>query len=167
MKNRIDNITESRQARFPFGWVRVFWSNGKVVGVELFDGHRNRRRKWASDRMLADAIERVIHTGNIPADFVLDLSGLSSFARRVLAGCAKIGFGKVLSYSELARMVGKPDAARAVGQVMAHNRFPLFFPCHRVVAKHGGLGGFTGGLVIKQRILEYEGWRVEEGRLVR
>lgn len=92
-------------------------------------------------------------------DIVLDLSQLTDFQRRVLHYCRQIPAGKVLTYGELARQAGSPGAARAVGRVMATNRWPLIVPCHRVIASGDRLGGFSApdGLEIKRRLLGREG----------
>ena len=66
--------------------------------------------------------------------------------------------GEVASYGEVARRVGVPKGARAVGQVLACNPVPLFVPCHRVIAADGSLGGFGGGLALKRRLLNHERW---------
>jgi O-6-methylguanine DNA methyltransferase len=66
-----------------------------------------------------------------------------------------------MTYSELATAVGRPRAARAVGQVMANNPFALLIPCHRVVGSGHALHGFGGGLAMKEWLLEQEGWRFE------
>lgn len=79
------------------------------------------------------------------------------FARAVLAEVAGIPFGKTLSYGEVAAAVGKPLAARAVGQAVGSNPLPLLIPCHRVLAANGGLGGFGGGLAWKRFLLDLEG----------
>lgn len=89
-------------------------------------------------------------------DLPLDLTGLTPFQRRVLEACAGLAYGATASYGELARRAGHPGAARAVGQVMAHNRLPLVVPCHRVVASGGGLGGYGLGLPLKQALLAFE-----------
>ncbi len=88
-------------------------------------------------------------------DIELDLSHLTHFAARVIQTCRGIEWGETLSYGELARRAGSPAAARAVGNVMAANRTPLIVPCHRVVAAHGKLGGFSApqGTAMKQRLL--------------
>jgi methylated-DNA-[protein]-cysteine S-methyltransferase len=80
------------------------------------------------------------------------------FAHRVWELCRQIPPGTTISYRELARRAGAPNAARAVGQVMAKNRIPIVVPCHRVVAANGGLGGYSapGGLATKHRLLELE-----------
>ena len=88
----------------------------------------------------------------------LDLTGQSSFARRVTAACRKIPYGQTAAYGTLARRAGSPHGARSVGTVMAKNRFPLLVPCHRVVASGNRLGGFSaaGGVALKRRLLEME-----------
>ena len=89
----------------------------------------------------------------------LDLSHLTSFQQRVVQQCRAIPYGVTLNYGELARRAGSPRAARAVGNVMATNRFPLVVPCHRVVGANGALGGYSApnGLAIKVRLLRNEG----------
>jgi methylated-DNA-[protein]-cysteine S-methyltransferase len=97
-----------------------------------------------------------------PVDFSavrLELDHLTPFGRRVVAACRRIRWGKVRSYGELAAQCGSPGAARAVGTVMAKNRFPLVVPCHRVLASGGALGGYSApdGLQMKRRLLTMEG----------
>lgn len=81
----------------------------------------------------------------------------TAFQRKVWDALAAIPYGEVRSYAEVARAIGKPGASRAVGQ--ANNRNPVapFIPCHRVVAAGGGLGGYGGGLALKQKMLDLEG----------
>lgn len=91
---------------------------------------------------------------NIPV--VLD--GLSLFARSVLTACRDIEFGQTLTYSQLAKKSGRPDAARAVGGALAKNPLPLIIPCHRVVRSDGKLGGFSapGAVPFKAKLLQHE-----------
>ncbi len=91
-------------------------------------------------------------------DLPCDLSGCSDFARRVLGELAKVAYGELVSYGELARRAGAQGAARAVGRVMASNPMPLILPCHRVVAADGRLTGYSGGrgLASKSTLLEFE-----------
>ncbi len=88
----------------------------------------------------------------------VDLSTLTEFERSVLAELTEaIKFGQVLPYSELARRIGKPKAARAVGNAVGVNPVPIVVPCHRVVRLDGGLGGYGGGVEYKERLLRIEG----------
>ena len=87
----------------------------------------------------------------------LDLSKLNNFEKKVLCELRKrVGRGKTVSYGELANSAGCPGGARAVGNVMRKNPFPLFFPCHRVVKSDGSLGNFSPGPELKKRLLEQE-----------
>lgn len=93
----------------------------------------------------------------------LDLFDATHFMRTVLLECAAIPFGGVVTYSELATRAGSNGAARAVGQVMRRNPLAPFVPCHRVVGAGGWLTGYGGGLALKARLLELEGWEVTGG----
>lgn len=93
----------------------------------------------------------------------LDLGGRTDFQRRVLLACSQIAFGHTATYGELAARAGAPLAARAVGQVMAHNRLALVIPCHRIVGSSGHLVGYGYGLDLKEQLLQMErenrGWQ--------
>jgi len=91
----------------------------------------------------------------------LDWEGATPFQRAVWAACRGIGYGEVLTYGELARRIGHPGAARAVGQALGANPLPILVPCHRVVGQGGQLVGFGGGLEWKARLLHLEGLKVE------
>lgn len=90
------------------------------------------------------------------ADLPLDMGRGTEFQRRVWAAARAIPRGETRSYGALAREVGSPGAARAVGQAMARNPWPIVVPCHRVVDHDGRLTGFSGGLEMKRRLLEME-----------
>jgi methylated-DNA-[protein]-cysteine S-methyltransferase len=87
----------------------------------------------------------------------VDLSFLTEFQQQVLVEARAIRFGQVVPYSELARRIGKPKAARAVGNALGSNPVAIVVPCHRVVRNDGSLGGYGGGLQYKERLLEIEG----------
>jgi methylated-DNA-[protein]-cysteine S-methyltransferase len=91
-------------------------------------------------------------------DVEIDDGYLTRFGRRVMNACRRIPRGQTRSYGELAAACGSAGAARAVGQVMAGNRYPLVVPCHRVVGASGSLGGFSApqGLAMKRRLLALE-----------
>lgn len=91
-------------------------------------------------------------------DIPLELPELTDFQARVINQTRKIGYGETLPYGELALRAGFPRAARGVGTVMAHNRFPVIIPCHRVVASQGKLGGYSGpqGVCLKEQLLALE-----------
>ena len=84
---------------------------------------------------------------------------VSGFRRAVMVATMCIPAGETRSYGWLARKVGRPRAARAVGRVMATNPLPIVVPCHRVVASDGSLHGYGGGLDVKAALLRLEGAR--------
>jgi methylated-DNA-[protein]-cysteine S-methyltransferase len=99
-------------------------------------------------------------------DVELDLSGVPAFHRVVYEACRRIPFGETASYAELAKRVGNPRAARAVGQAMSRNPIPLVIPCHRVLRADGSIGGFSSprGLAQKRQLLALEGIEDVGGR---
>jgi methylated-DNA-[protein]-cysteine S-methyltransferase len=90
-------------------------------------------------------------------DLTLDLRLLADFNRRVLGELARVPYGEVVTYGELAARAARPRAARAVGTVMNRNPLPIVLPCHRVVGANGKLVGYGGGLDRKEALLRLEG----------
>jgi methylated-DNA-[protein]-cysteine S-methyltransferase len=80
----------------------------------------------------------------------------TDFQERVWRQIALIPYGKTLSYADLARKAGKPRAIRAAGTNTGRNPLSIVIPCHRVVGKNGGVGGYAGGLERKRHLLELE-----------
>lgn len=85
----------------------------------------------------------------------LDLSDCTTFTQKVLATCATIPFGQVQTYGDLARTIGRPGGAQAVGQALGRNPLAIIVPCHRVVGSTGD-GGFTAGMPLKYLL-----WAIE------
>jgi methylated-DNA-[protein]-cysteine S-methyltransferase len=106
-------------------------------------------------RLKAHAKGELVDFGNVR----IDERHLTEFGRKIVRACRRIPRGQTRSYGELAASCGSSGAARAVGQVMARNRYPLVVPCHRVLASGGRIGGFSSpqGLTMKRRLLALEG----------
>jgi methylated-DNA-[protein]-cysteine S-methyltransferase len=83
----------------------------------------------------------------------------TEFQLAVWDALREVGYGKTITYGELAASIGRPNAGRAVGQALAHNPLPIIVPCHRVVGHLGDLTGFGGGLDRKRLLLELESRR--------
>lgn len=113
---------------------------------------------------IAELIKKIqAHLQGVRQDFsgvMVDLGGVSPFAQQVYIATRKILPGQTLTYGELAKVIQRPGAARAVGQALGANPIPLIIPCHRVLAAGGKAGGFSapGGLVTKARLLALEGF---------
>ncbi len=88
----------------------------------------------------------------------LDLTAVDEFAARVYAAVREVGPGETCTYGDLAKAVGSPGGAQAVGRAMGSNPVPIVVPCHRVLSSTGALHGFSapGGIVTKRRMLEIE-----------
>jgi len=92
----------------------------------------------------------------------LDFSAGTDFQQQVWRTLLKIAAGRTLSYGQVAEAIGRPKAVRAVGGACGANPIPVLVPCHRVLAAHNGLGGFSSGLNWKRRLLEREGIRARD-----
>lgn len=106
---------------------------------------------------LVDKLRRYFEGEAVTFDEPLDPTVGTPFLRRVWAAAQAIPRGETRTYGDLARRAGSPHAARAVGQAMARNPWPIVVPCHRVVGSTGSLTGFAGGLAMKRQMLELEG----------
>jgi methylated-DNA-[protein]-cysteine S-methyltransferase len=93
------------------------------------------------------------HAFDVPIDWRL----VRGFAGNVLRATARIPFGAVSSYRDVATAAGSPNAYRAAGNALGSNPIPIVVPCHRVLHAGGGLGGYTGGLERKRFLLTLEG----------
>jgi len=141
----------------PVGEVAVMFTPDGVRSVRLVDELDPAAVEANPPRAWANRIPRALEEGR-PGNLPLDLDGVTSFRRTVLGVAATIPRGEVRSYGWLARHVGKPGAARAVGSAMATNPVPLIVPCHRVVRSDGHIGAYSlGGPDNKWTLLRHEG----------
>ncbi|MBC8379353.1 MAG: methylated-DNA--[protein]-cysteine S-methyltransferase [Planctomycetes bacterium] len=92
------------------------------------------------------------------SDIPVCLDSRTEFQQAVLTALRMVKYGQTVSYGDLARLINKPKASRAIGTVMAQNPLPLIIPCHRVIKTDGSLGYFSaaGGVDTKKRMLELE-----------
>lgn len=117
------------------------------------------RRRWHPTAQLAAFL-----AGNRrDFDFPLDLRG-TDFQHSCWNQLLQIPFGQVITYAELAHRVGSPKGYRAVGHANGQNPIAIVVPCHRVIASDGSLGGYGGGLPMKQWLLDREGAQVPAQR---
>lgn len=157
----------------------IAWGPRGVVGIQLPEGRDAATRSRMALRFpgavesappqpverAASAIAALLDAGEGDlSSIVLDMEGVPPFHQRVYEAARKIGPGATLSYGELAKQLGAPGAARAVGQALGKNPFAVVVPCHRVLAASGKLGGFSagGGVTTKLRLLTIEGRKAKE-----
>ena len=135
------------------------------AGVTLSRRYGSTRRAAAPPPGLAAVVGRLQrHLEGHPDrfdDVPLDLGDATPFTRAVYEAVRRVPPGRVATYGGIARELGRPGAARAVGAALARNPLALLVPCHRAIAADGGLTGFSapGGTATKRRLLELEGWR--------
>ncbi|HEY3816529.1 MAG TPA: methylated-DNA--[protein]-cysteine S-methyltransferase [Polyangiaceae bacterium] len=156
------------------GRCAVAWTERGVVWVQLPDADDAAMRKkllarypgaleatpHGAAKRAVDAMRAHLSGQMDPLDAMeLDYAGVPLFHRRVYEALRQVGPGQTVGYGELAVRVGSPGAARAVGQAVGKNPFPVVVPCHRVLAAGGRAGGFSayGGLETKRRLLAIEG----------
>jgi methylated-DNA-[protein]-cysteine S-methyltransferase len=158
------------------GRCALVWRGGLVIGAALPEASDDRARAGLERRFpgaaeadpppfAARAIARVqalLAGSRIDlADIALDLGAGSDFERSVWEAARRIPCGEVRSYGDIAREIGAPQGAQAVGVALGRNPVPILVPCHRILAADGRSGGFSapGGVATKFRILEIEGAR--------
>jgi O-6-methylguanine DNA methyltransferase len=110
--------------------------------------------------LFQDVMERLIlYASGHRVDFPdkLDLSGATGFQCAVWETARLIPYGETRSYAWVAGQMEQPKAVRAVGQALGRNPLPIIIPCHRVLTSDGKLGGFTGGIKMKEKLLHLEG----------
>lgn len=150
------------------GWVGILASDRGLLGTTLPQdsaqeacrqlGNKVNQATW-SPRLLADLVARLeAYFSGQQVAFAdeLNLAAATPFQRQVWETTRLIPYGETKSYLRVAEQIKKPGAARAVGQALGSNPLPVIIPCHRVVASDGKLGGFSGGLEMKRRLLRLE-----------
>lgn len=123
-----------------------------ILGVSLTEGPS----KFEGPSFIMEWLNAYKNSAPLPDLPLIFPPKFSPFARKVLAETAKIPLGSTLSYKEVAENIGHPGAARAVGNALNKNPFPLLIPCHRVIGAKGKLGGFGCGLKLKIALLKFE-----------
>jgi methylated-DNA-[protein]-cysteine S-methyltransferase len=154
----------------PFGELLIASTSKGIVDVSLPGYDQDQTLEWlarkVSPRILEspgrlDAARRELDeyfagkrkTFDVPLDWRLS----HGFALRVLQATVRIPYGKVASYREMAEKAGNVHATRAAGNALGGNAIPIIVPCHRVLRSGGGLGGYGGGLPMKEALLRLEG----------
>ncbi len=151
------------------GWVGIGWTDEGLAGVRI--GYPSREEIQTATGVATEAVPPLwcqrlkdrleAYCAGAVDDFRdVPLATLWStpFQNEIISALRAVPYGDRTTYRDLANQVGRPGAARAVGQVMATNPVPLVVPCHRVLASGGGLGGFSAptGTALKQQLLDME-----------
>jgi len=152
----MNDITLYTQMKSPIGELLLFGAEHALQGLYM-DGRP--RTDWKhADEPFANAkaqLDEYFAGERSAFDLELDLRG-SAFQRAVWDALLEIPYGETRSYGEIARRIGRPDRARAVGAANGSNPVSIVVPCHRVIGADGSLTGYGGGLERKRWLLEHE-----------
>jgi len=153
----------------PAGMIGLSLSEKGITGIELPRRGKGSCRRAAGVRSVrresgpspvgnraAMQLRRYFAGERVTFHLPLDLPQTTDFQQAVWKETAKIPYGETRSYAWIARRIGRPRAARAVGQALGANPVPVIIPCHRVISSAGTLGGFSGGLSMKRYLLGVE-----------
>jgi O-6-methylguanine DNA methyltransferase len=164
------NQTSTLIVHTSWGRIHVTANAGRIIACDLpvtnnppsagvFIKKIERKTVQSADRSVFVAAEKFIRSlfsGKSARPPKVTIPEGTELQRTVWKKLYGMKWGEVISYGGLAAAVGRPRAARAIGQACGANPIPLFIPCHRVLGAHGALGGFSSGLAWKKILLEKE-----------
>jgi methylated-DNA-[protein]-cysteine S-methyltransferase len=155
---RAGNERARRSFESPIGRLAVVCDASAVRGVRFHASDRDRGGPAAAEELCRRARgELEAYLAGELREFTVPVAPAGTpFHRDVWDAMCEIPYGETLSYGEIARRVGQPDAGRAVGVACGANPIPLVIPCHRVLAAGGAIGGFGGGVDVKRWLLGLE-----------
>ncbi len=162
------NPIEGINLRIPIGWLQIEALAGELTRITFASLPGSFEESTAP--VMKDAVEQLqaYFDGSLTKlSLPLAWSGVAGFRRDVLQVVAGIPFGDLKTYGEIARIIGKPGAAQAVGAAVGSNPWLIVVPCHRVIGSDRKLHGFsaTGGLETKTWLLRHEGHKIIGGKV--
>ena len=160
------NIISYSFSRSPFGEMLIATTNGKLSALTFVVGRGREaclgavKKQWPGyefvldNRAVKKYLDLIENCGAIRADDV-EWRG-TPFQLKVWKALLRIPRGKCVSYAQVATMVGKPKAVRAVGNAVGRNPIAVLVPCHRVIRSSGALGGYHWGVALKKKLFDWE-----------
>ena len=161
-------MIESARFKLPIGQLSILAVKEGVVKISFENESMEKMEKWCRNHLGMGIVEGTYFTTEAKSQILNYLSGKrkslnfpvvhlnTPFRKRVLEAERNIPYGQTRSYGEVAKMVGRPKAIRAVGSANANNPLPLYFPCHRIINSNCTLGGFGWGVDVKKYLLDLE-----------
>ena len=152
----------------PIGQLSILAVKEGVVKISFENESMEELKDWCQGHLGMGIVEGTDFTTEAKSQIMNYLSGKrkslnfavihfnTPFRKRVLEAERNIPYGQTRSYGEVAKMIGRPKAIRAVGSANAKNSLPLYFPCHRIINSNSTLGGFGWGADVKQYLLDLE-----------
>ena len=157
MKEKRSSNTDSFYDTFdsPVGKLFLIFSGKKLSGID-FKKPADIQKKGIAPHLITNELKEYFEHGKDTFAIEIVLIRGTEFDHRVWLTLKEIPFGETRTYKWLAEKIGKPNASRAVGQALGRNPIPILLPCHRIIESDGSLGGFSGGVDIKRRLLDIE-----------
>ena len=161
-------MIETARFQSPIGQLSILAVKEGMVKISFGNESMEELEKWCRNHLSMGIVEGTDFTTEAKSQILNYLSGKrkslnfpvvhlnTPFCKRVLEAERNIPYGQTRSYGEVAKMVGRPKAIRAVGSANANNPLPLYFPCHRIINSNSTLGGFGWGADVKQYLLDLE-----------
>ena len=140
--------------------IRIFLSdpelNSEVKALKAND--LIKKKSSPSIELVGEQIQKFLEGEDVKFDLqLIDFDQCSKVQKKVLLAEYGIPRGYISTYKRIANEIGITNGARAVGNALANNPFPIIIPCHRAIKSNGELGGFQGGIEMKRALLEMEG----------
>jgi len=157
MREKKSSSTESFYDTFesPVGRLYLEFTGKNLTGVH-FQKPIGIPRKGHAPPLLIKELREYFEKGREEFTQRISPATGTEFDKKVWLALKGIPYGETRTYKWLAEKIGKPNAFRAVGQSLSRNPIPVFLPCHRIIESDGSLGGYSGGVDIKRRLLEIE-----------
>lgn len=139
----------------PIGIMEIICTENTLYSLKIIDKFDVSDKETDFSRNIKTQLEEYFLGKRKNFDININIQG-TDFQKQVWQELQKIPFGKTQSYSEIAQLVGRKNAQRAVGSACNKNPIMIIIPCHRIISKNGNIGGFAYGNFIKQKLLELE-----------
>jgi methylated-DNA-[protein]-cysteine S-methyltransferase len=157
MSGKRSSSTESYYDTFasPIGILYLIFS-GKSLCEIVFQKPAVALRKGKAPLLLIKELKEYFVSGREEFSQQIAFLSVTDFEKAVWHVLTEIPYGETRTYKWLAEKIGKPNASRAVGQALGRNPIPIIIPCHRIIESDGSLGGYSGGIDMKRRLLDME-----------
>jgi len=157
MSGKRSSSTESFYDTFesPVGSLYLICDGGILRGI-VFHKPSETLRKGKAHPQLKKELKEYFENGREEFTQKIAFKSGTEFEKAVWQALGEIPYGETRTYKWLAEKIGKSNASRAVGQALSHNPIPIIIPCHRIIESDGSLGGYSGGVDIKRRLLDIE-----------
>ena len=137
------------------GRIKIAQEGDAIVEINVTDSEKESEKETALIKKTIKEIEEYFEGKRKFFDIPISIKG-TEFQEKVWEALLRIPYGETKSYEDIAKMIGCPKGARAVGMANHNNKIIIIIPCHRVIGKNGKLVGYAGGLPVKEKLLQIE-----------